>query len=637
VKPGEIKLLAVFVGVLVFMGLVTARLVDIQIVKHDYYAGLAERQQGDVREMPARRGTIYDRHLRPLAMTLPAYLVFADPQAIEEPVATADLLSRHVPMDRRSLIRRLSDKGSRFRIIERTLDLEQGLVLEDRDIDGIYCVPSGQRVNPLGDLARNVIGLVSQADSALGGIELACDEVLRGTAGKRRFFRDARGNTRPCLGQILRKPVDGRSVVLTIDADLQEAAERALDHTVEENRARGGCVVVVEPRTGDILALASSPRHYDFAVRVVFEPGSALKICTFAAGLDLGRVDTSTVFDTNEGMLQVPGGVIRDDHPHDVVDLIEAFKYSSNVASALIARMVGSPEFYRYLRAFGFGSRTGVPLEGESAGILRDPDRWSRRSLETLAFGQEIGVTAVQLGMAFAAVANGGNLMRPRLVKAVIDAEGVVKKRTPAQTIRRVMDERTATLLVRLLEAVVQGGTGIQAGIPGIRVAGKTGTGQKAEGGRYVAGKHVPVFAGFVPSDQPRYVCVVVVDEPDAPSHYGGVVCGPVFKEVMESALKRDRRVVPDNCLRPAVAIRSRPRVLGVTASSEPVAAPPGLNTCPSVLGMTLREAAGVLGRANIRWNALGSGVVVGQDPPARAPLGADRVCTLRLADRSGG
>jgi cell division protein FtsI/penicillin-binding protein 2 len=550
VRPGEKKLLIILFGFLVFVAILTARLFDIQIIKHETYHRTALDQHIAVRSVPGKRGTIYDRNLRPLAMTLPTYTVFVDPMVISKPREVAATLAKVTGISRRSLLARLADRDSRFKIVTRTLGIEPAMELKSMSMTGVYVEPSGRRVRPLGDAGANVTGMMSDDDRPLGGIELTFDGVLRGEPGLRRYLRDARGTARPCIEAVVKQPVDGRSLILTLDADLQEIAEQALDRAVRRNRARGGCLVLVEPNTGDIVALASNPRSPDFAVRTVFEPGSALKICTFAAALELDKTDTSDVFVVEDGRIRVAGGFIRDDHPRKIMTTVDAFKHSSNVVAAMLARRIGQKEFYRYLRIFGFGMKTGVELEGESGGILREPVDWCRRSLETLAIGQEIGITAIQLTMAYACIANRGVLMRPRLVKAIFDDGGEIEKRYPPKVVRRVVTESTAAQMMRLLEAVVEGGTGLAAGIDGICIGGKTGTGQKAECGTYAKGKYYSVFAGVVPLRSPRYTCVVVMDEPDGDWHYGGMICGPVFRDVVESILKREKDLVPAGCLR---------------------------------------------------------------------------------------
>jgi cell division protein FtsI/penicillin-binding protein 2 len=635
-KPGAYKMFILFAGFLVFVALIVVKLVDIQIVKHDYYSKIANQQHGFIRSIPAKRGSIFDRNLQPLAVTLPAVRVCADPSMIEDAGPVAARLAEVLGVNRRTVAGKLAERDSRFKLIDRAADVEAAAALKCLDLPGVYFEPAGKRVSPMDQVARNVIGYLSVDDRPLGGIELSLDDELRGKPGTRRYLRDALGNARPCVGAIVEMPVSGNSVVLTIDADLQAVAEAALDEAIQSNKGKGGCVVIVDPRCGDILALASSPRGCNYPVRTVFEPGSALKICTFSTGLELGKVDTTTVFNTNGGKLKVPGGWIRDDHPRDFPDLIDALAFSSNVASAQIARLVGSWEFYRYLKAFGFGSRTGIALEGESPGILREPHLWSKRSLETLAIGQEIGVTAVQLAMAYAAVANGGTLLRPRLVKAIIDEDGNIKKRYPAKAVRTVIRHETALEMIRLLETVVQEGTGVPARIEGIRVAGKTGTGQKAECGKYIEGKFHSVFAGFTPADDARYVCTVVVDEPSGWTHYGGTVCGPAFKSIVEFLLRREKRLIPSQCQR-LTSLRESPLSQGSTAvpasgvelSSRLETGREGLY--PSIEGMSLREATQVLASAGISWSASGSGRVVRQDPAAYSPLDGARTCSLTL------
>ncbi len=636
-KPGALKLFVLFAGFMLLAGVVVVKLVDIQIVNHEYYSSIAARQHGFIRPIPAKRGTIYDRHLRPLVMTVPAYRVCADPSLIENPVWTASQMAKILNVDHRSLVRELSDSQSKYKVIDGAADVETALELRRMDLTGVFLESSGKRVRPCGSVGQNVAGCLSNDGRALGGIELVYDDELSGESGLRRYLRDALGNPRPCVGAIIQEPVSGYSLVLTVDLDLQAVAEAALDGAIEGHGAKGGCVIVTDPWTGDILALASHPKGQNFPVRAVFEPGSALKICTYGAAIDLGKVNSTDKFDTNHGVLEVAGGCIRDDHPRDIVTLTEAFAFSSNVVAAMIARRIGAYDLYRYLVAFGFGHKTGVCLEGESGGILREPDEWSKRSLETLAFGQEIGVNAVQLTMAYAAIANGGRLLKPRLVQAVVDEQGKVKREYPAKTVRTVIREETATKMKGLLEAVVQGGTGVPAKIQGIHVAGKTGTGQKAECGRYIKGKSYSVFAGFVPSRSPRYVCTVVIEDPSGRTNYGGPVCGPVFKAVMEYLLRRSKRVVPEACLRltslPDDDVRPGGTVVPASGYEARFQSAQGQGTFPRVIGLTLRDAAQVLARAGIKWRARGSGCVLRQNPPARAPIGRSPVCELVLGD----
>ena len=636
-KPGLVRLSILLLSFLAFLGLLIGNLAKIQIAEHGRYKEIAAKQHGFIRRIPAKRGAILDRNHRPLAATLPAYRVFGDPRAITDPRGTASALAKVIPTDTRRLAGKLSDRDSRYQRIELAVDIEKGLEIKRLGLDGICVEASGRRVRPLGDVACNLVGCLSAYEDPLSGIELTLDSELRGKPGIRRYLKDALGTARPCVEAVVEMPVAGNSVVLAVDADLQLISERALEAAVDLHGAKGGCVVIVAPASGDILAMASVPGKDNFPVRSVFEPGSSMKICTFAAALDLGRVDSTAVFDTDGGRLQVPGGWIRDDHPQaHPFTLRQAFALSSNVAASMIARRIGRDDFYRYLRAFGFGSKTGLVLEGESRGILREPDEWSRRSLETVAIGQEIGVTAIQLTMAYAAIANGGLLMEPRLVKAIQDESGRIIKKYPAKTVRRVIRRETAAEMVRLLESVVQEGTGTPAAIDGIRVAGKTGTGQKAMHGRYIDGKYYSVFAGLIPADRPEYVCLVMLDEPSGRSHYGGPVCGPVFKEIMCALMKKEKSLLPDDCVHLTMRSATVRQVMPAVVSSSPTglqggAARSGVRVCPVVEGLTLREAARVLVRAGLEWRASGTGVVVRQWPGAGEQIGDGRVCKLSL------
>ena len=636
-RPGVGRLLVLLLGFAAFALILIGKLVSVQIVRHDHYKAIAVGQHGYLRPIPARRGTIYDRSGRVLATTMPAYRVYADPVLVDDAEVVASSISGIARCNQWKLKKKLLNKKNRYVLIDLAMDVERALAIQRLGLKGVVIEPAGTRVRPFDDAASGVIGFLSAYEEPLSGIELRFDEKLKGRAGVRRHLRDARGRPVPCVEAVVQKPVAGYSLVLTLDIDLQLTAEKALDDAIEAHGAKGGCVLVVDPWTGDVLAMASSPRSKNFPVRVVLEPGSAFKLCTYAAALDLKRVDSLSIFDTNNGKLKVPGGWINDDHPKDIpLLLLDAFALSSNVAAAMVAREIGCEDFYRYMLAFGFGSRTGIDLEGESPGILREPASWSKRSLETLAMGQEIGVTAVQLAMAYAAVANGGDLMKPRLVRLEIDEEGKVKKKYPAKTVRRVIGKETTVEMTELLESVVQGGTGTLAGIPGIRVAGKTGTGQKAARGGYIAGKHNSVFAGFMPAGNPRYVCVVIIDEPSGPCHYGGYVCGPVFRDVLAQIFKDDKSIIPSFC--PRVAHRDESLLPPVDAMVSSMAAAPARSgegaarsECPKVTGLTLREAAEVLEAAGLAWKAKGSGSVIAQDPPARASLQGRSVCLLTL------
>jgi cell division protein FtsI (penicillin-binding protein 3) len=315
------------------------------------------------------------------------------------------------------------------------------------------------------------------------------------------------------------------------------------------------------------------------------------------------------------------------------MDLPDAIKYSSNVVAALVARDVGAEAFHRYVRSFGFGAKTGIELEGESKGLLNEPGDWSGRSLETISMGHEVSVTALQLAMAYAAIANGGELMRPRLVRAVIDEEGVVLKSMKPRVVRRVIKEQTAEEMARLLRGVVDDGTGMLACVEGIPSAGKTGTAEKVKNGRYCKDLHTCVFAGFIPVENPRYVCVVVVDEPNGVFSYGGGVCGPAFASILSSLSRMEKACLPSSCLTLARSSSAGGHSPGAVATLWDGR---GQAKCPSVIGLTLSEAKRVFEEASIRWLYSGSGRVVKQDPAPGAPLSSSRLCKICLGGDDG-
>jgi cell division protein FtsI (penicillin-binding protein 3) len=631
----SVRMLAMFAAFVILAGVVVGRFFHIQVIKHEHYERIALCQQYKPSDTPAKRGTIYDRFLRPLAVTLPAMEVFVDPHLVTDTRSVARELSARTGESYASIFKRISNTDTYFVSISKALDIATALEIRALGLDGVYTVPSGKRVRPLMDVGVNVIGRYGDSGNCLTGIELSMDKELRSRPGRRVYFRDALGRSRPCVESVITTPVAGHSVVLTIDADVQVLAERSLADALKTNKAKGGCAVIVDPLSGDILAMASSPENCNYPVRQTFEPGSAFKICVLSAALDIGVVDADAVFTTNDGKLRVKGGIITDLHPHPVMNLAEAVKYSSNVVAALISRSVGPEALHRYVRSFGFGSKTGIELEGESNGILREPCDWSGRSLETISIGHEVSVTALQLAMAYAVIANGGELPRPRLVKAVIDENGNVLKTFKPKVIRQVIKEQTARDIACLLEGVIQDGTGMLACVEGIPSAGKTGTAEKVINGRYVRDKHTCVFAGFIPVENPKYVCVIVIDEPNGVFSYGGGVCGPAFSDIVSSLSRMEKACLPSSCL---VLARSRPLEdqsgLAVAALWDGRGACE--TKCPSVIGLTLSEAKDVFEEARIRWLHFGSGRVIMQEPAPGAPLGTNRLCRIRLGGESG-
>jgi cell division protein FtsI (penicillin-binding protein 3) len=412
-----------------------------------------------------------------------------------------------------------------------------------------------ERLHPRGELASQVIGFVSRDGQGREGIELAFQEELRGRDGYREVTADGIGKLRTLPGNEVRPARDGSHVVLTIDATAQAVLERELERCVRETGAVSATAVLLDPSNGDILAMGSYP-DYDpsnpgrvpaahrrlRALADLHEPGSTFKLVAAAACLEEGVADRETLVQSCERLELAGGHTLRDREDFGWVTLEEAMVQSVNTATAQLARRLGPELLYDYARAFGFGCVTGIDLSGEVSGILRRPANWSGRSLETVAIGQEVAVSALQLTAAYAAIANDGVLLKPRIVREIRDPDGRRRRSFPVREVRRVVSRQTAETLTAILTKVVEEGTGEEAAIPGVAVAGKTGTAQwyDAQTGRYDRGRFVSVFAGFVPADAPRITGVVMVDRPEGAGD-GGLVAAPCFRRIVEGTFLAQR------------------------------------------------------------------------------------------------
>jgi cell division protein FtsI (penicillin-binding protein 3) len=486
----------------------------------------------------------------------------------------------------------------------------------------------------------------------MSGIEYALEDEIRGRASKVVVHTDAR--RRP-VGHTERPSTEGHTVVLTLDETLQHLAERELDRAMAETQAAAGMVVVVEPMSGEVLAMAGRPtfnpnRYSTYpstnwrnrAVSDVFEPGSVFKIVTAAAGIQEKVADPSEVLDCGHGRIEVAGTVINDHAIFDRLTFAQAVVHSSDIGMIRVAQRLGRENFARYVRSFGFGAPTGVDLPGESSGLLRPTGRWSALSLPSMSFGQEVGVTGLQVTMAAAAVANGGYLMRPLVVRRVEDAQGLVVKEHKPVVVRRVLEPDTVDTLTEILRAVVTEGTGRHAAVPGYVVAGKTGTAQKVEpSGRYSMVDHVASFVGFVPASRPALVILVSLDTPRGPRNEGGDVAAPVFARIAEDAL-RYLAVPPDDGSRVLRAVATDPEgAVPAAYRPEPVRETPAPEAderglMPDLRGRSAREAAIAAARRGLVVELEGTGRVVAQSPEPGVEIEPGNTCVLTLS-RAGG
>ncbi|MFQ5816336.1 MAG: penicillin-binding protein [Terriglobia bacterium] len=544
-------------GVVAFLwlGLILTRLVELQVHRHGEFAGRAERQQQRSTTVTPRRGSLYDRNGRELAITISVESAFAVPAEVSDPDLAARLLAPVVGQPAEQIVARLRRPRS-FAWIARKLDAHQVERIRALQLKGIYFQRENKRFYPKRELAAHVLGFVGLDGNGLAGIEYKLDHEIRGPPGRLLIFTDGR---RRWLHRMQNPPGEGASVVLTLDETIQFIAERELAAAIARTRARSGTIIVADPHTGEILALANWPSfnpnaptevsptyHLNRAVSLVFEPGSTFKVVTVAAALEEGLTRPEELIDCQQGGIVLAGHLIRDHKPFGWLTVREIIQESSDVGSIKLGLRLGKQRLYKHIRRWGFGQPTGVSLPAESAGIVHTPSNWSRISIGAIPMGQEIAVTPLQLVAAFSAIANGGEWVAPRIVGEVIPfgATAGAALRPPAPR-RRIISPQTANHLRAILRAVVVSGTGVLAQSNGYTAAGKTGTAQKIDKtGTYSPTEFVASFIGFAPARKPAITVLVVLDSPLG-RYYGGEVAAPVFKNIVEQVLAH-RNVPPD-------------------------------------------------------------------------------------------
>lgn len=536
-------------------GSIAARVSTLHVRDADAYEALARDQRVREISLPAARGSVFDRNGHELAISLDARAVYANPLVIDRAWKVAGRIAPLVGVKRREIAAALS-KEVPFVYLARRVDLPAAEKVEALGIPGVGLLEESKRYYPSGTLAAQVLGFVGVDGAGLEGIELAYDEVLAGTPGRMVVEQDPEGRPIPQGQARVLEPVAGRSLVLTIDRDLQWHAQRALQQAVKQNGARGGTVVVLSPATGDVLAMVTYPWFdanayteapqevlLNRAVTDVYEPGSVNKVITAAAALEDGAIGLHEEMHV-PGAYQVGDKLFRDVHPHgpQAMTLSDIIAESSNVGTIKVAERLGRDRLATWLTRFGFGRETGIDFPGEAKGILLDRDDWWVTSMGTIPMGQGIAVTPLQMASVYATVANDGVRVRPRLVRGTIGSGERFEPSTPGRR-RRVIGKDTAHALREMLVRVVEEGTGALAGVEGYEVGGKTGTARKPlKDALGYSDEYVASFIGFAPADEPRIVVAAMIDEPD--TVYGGVAAAPLFREVARFALA-DLQVPP--------------------------------------------------------------------------------------------
>jgi len=541
----------VFLLFFIFFCLSIARLFFIQIFRSNYLADIAKKQHNLFVELEPRRGTIYDCNLRPQASNIPVDSVYASPNEIPDKNKDKIIsqLSPILNVSHEYLKDRLYRKKS-FVWLGRKITPQQSEAIRNLHIKGIDFIKESRRSYSNGYLGAQVIGFAGLDNVGLEGLEMYYDSYLKGESGWALFLRDARQKKLNLYEKIV-PPKDGYDIVLTIDEVIQYIAEKELEKAIKKHNAKGGSIVVMDPHTGEILALANRPTFdpNDTKSRVkdsmsnraicdLFEPGSVFKIVTASAALEEQKANESDRIFCENGAYRVASHILHDHRAHGWLTFREVIEQSSNIGTTKIAQNLGDSLLYRYVKAFGFGVKTGVDLPGEINGMAKEPRFWSKTSIGAVPIGQEIGVTTLQLACAISVIANGGQLMRPFIVKEIIDKyKEPIKEFEPVMA-HKVISLNTAERVKSILRGVIESGTGKMARIQEFSAAGKTGTAQKIEpNGAYSHTKFMATFIGFAPVDDPMVAIAVVIDEP-RPYYFGGVVAAPVFKDVACDTLK---------------------------------------------------------------------------------------------------
>ena len=615
--------------------LLLGRAVDLMVIKGERLAAIAERGIYGRIIIPPRRGIIYDRNQEELAVSLDVDSVYAAPVKVIKPRRTSRLLARALELDRNQQkkveTRLAGEKG--FAWVSRRVPPDKARAVEMLKLEGVGLVKEPKRFYPYTFLACHVIGFAGLDAKGHWGLEQGYDQELRGPKRTVVTVKDGLRRTISLDAEAFAELNEGRHLILTLDKRLQYHTEAILAKAVSSHKAKAGQAIVMDVRTGEILAMASVPAfnpnvagNYSndaFRNRNVtdqFEPGSTFKVFVAAAALKSGKVGLEQFFDCEKGEWKIGGRVIHDTHEYENLNLADIIKFSSNIGAAKVGQTVGANSLYRTLKDFGFGQPTGVDLPGESRGSLRPPERWRPVELANICFGQGVSVTTLQMVNAFASVANGGLLMRPFVVKAQVDQNGNLVNETRPRVVRRVMSPSENRILTRMLVRVTEpGGTGARIKLPPFTLAGKTGTAQKVmPKGGYSKTDYMSSFVGFLPADDPKVAILVVVDTPYG-RHYGGTVAGPAWAGIAKAALETLEIHSPAP---PTQLVRTGP---ALAPPSAPKADPSVLlarGLTPDLSGFTLRQILRLEAEKGLKVKARGWGRVIKQKPAAGKPLG---------------
>jgi cell division protein FtsI (penicillin-binding protein 3) len=670
------RILFVTLILVVWMLAVGARLVQLQVSRHDELAARARNQQLSSIETAPTRGQVLDRQGRELARSLDTESFYADPSEVTNVNDTAKRIASITGQDTTELTQKLNeakDSNKKFFWIVRRVDLERASKLDAMELSGVYSRKEPKRFYPNDSLAAHVLGFVGTDEIGLSGVEQYYNEKIRGEGGKVYLEVD---RDRRAFESYEVQPHPGQTVVLTIDQVIQYRTEQALSAAVERAHAKSGTAIVMDPRTGEILALANAPTfdpnqpganppetRTNGALQSIYEPGSTFKIVAYSAAIEKGLVKPEDKIDCQMGSITVAGRLIHDGHPYGVLTIADALAKSSNVGAIKLGVMVGNESMYDFMKRLGFGSRTGIDLAGESPGILRTLNRWQPSSIGSLAIGQEVGVTPLQMAAAYSVLANNGNWIKPHIVRELRNPDGSVTFQAKVESRPALKPETTAALRT-MMEGVTLRGTAKKAQLEGYTAAGKTGTAQKIDPKThaYSSTKFIGSFVGFAPVSNPAVVIIVVIDEPLG-AYHGGDVAAPVFREIAEQILP-EMNVTPDTEIKSAPALIAQvskpspqqvkeeqmqteqrqatlPRVVAARSFSGQasevvftVASKRGA-LMPDLHGQSVRDVARMCAQLGLRLEARGEGFATQQNPAPGSEIDAGQLVRVDFTRRN--
>ena len=642
------------VGLMFLLGfaLVGFRALDLQVVHGQDWIERAERQHQRIVSLTPKRGTIYDRNGAELAVSIDVDSIYAEPRKIKDKDAAVKPLARALGLPV-SAVRAKLKSSQGFAWLKRQVSPQESTLALDLEIEGVHRIKEPRRFYPNSGVAAHLLGFTGLDPKGLEGLELRYDQTLLGSGGFLVTERDALGRGLGSGEPEVKGASRGHDLFLTLDKNLQYIVERELAAGVASADARAGTVVMLEPATGKVLAMASLPTYNpnafgkhrpaqwrNRAICDAFEPGSTFKVFLMAAALNEAVINTTQRIDCENGKFHVGGRTIHDHKPHGKLTPLEIIKYSSNIGSAKIGKILERDNFYDYIRKFGFGSPTGIDLPGEQNGLVHKPSRWFEVDLAAISFGQGLTVTPLQLTAATAAIANGGYLMEPYVVERIVDQQGQVRTMHQPKVVRKVIATDVAKRVSMMMETTTaDGGTATKARVPGFRVAGKTGTAQKVDPvtGGYSADKRVGSFVGFVPAEDPRLVMLVTIDEPKA-HVYGGLIAAPIFSRIAAQALQY-LKVAPTEAVEPQekspsleqffAELPERQTPLALKKVEVSTADGPQM---PDFTGMSYRQVLKSMGKSGLNLSFRGQGQVVEQHPAPGRGISYGTPAWVRLA-----